>query len=348
LNSVQTGETKCGYCKRESWKKDYPNLFSNLSSTDSDIRLTAIRSMTSRISELFIPVEIDSELNAITSRLLLIIESSPLEHDDVLFLLCRLCLQQCSQFDPYAKSIIAGLLPRLDRGDSLELFAVAFIVSFGLADEEVDLKLEIIGRYLDLLSRDKSNADCLNGLTPMLAVFDPEDCVGVLFERIMDTIDRCLMWAEDVILSTVVDMVAVIHEGLLKIQHPPIDIQKFTGRFVATLRKLQKKHKQMALAQRCREVEQQFNGKIMTTEFGLSDQILTITGARHHVALLPIQRACGDQFQQQMFQNRFTHLFFGNRVAVRAERAKSSRRRQRARKVALAAQRQQKDDLTDT
>jgi hypothetical protein len=54
--------------KLVSWKEDYPDLFSDFSSTDPDIRLVAIRLMNLRISELFIPVKIDSDLNAIVSN----------------------------------------------------------------------------------------------------------------------------------------------------------------------------------------------------------------------------------------------------------------------------------------
>jgi hypothetical protein len=340
--------------KRATWAKEYPDMLNHLSSRDPNVRLAAIHSMKNQISGIFIPVDLDSNVNAIISDFLRILKSSPPEHDDTLILLCCLCLQQFSHFNPHAKLIIGSLLPRLSNCDALELFAVGFIASFGLADEEHHLQLDILRIYLDLMSRDEFDVECLKSLTLMLAVFDPEHCLGVLFERILHIIDDCLLWTEEVILLAAIDLVMVVYEGLHNIESQPIDIHKFTREIVATLRelprKLRKKHEQKALARRCREVEQQFNGEIVTTKFGLNPRRMTITGARNHVALAAIKRACGDNFQQQMFQNRFIHIFFGNDIPDPEKWEEQIRHRHchRHRKVVIAAQRRQKDDFTDS
>jgi hypothetical protein len=281
----------------------------------------------------FLGDDLDAYLDDIVTDLLKILKhpSSDVEQNDALGLICILAIQRFSEFDSFARTIIEQFVQGL-RGTPFLFYTVAFIASIGLSANNA--KEAVVSKYVELLTNKRSRnieftpnviSECLEGLSLMLSVLPVATVIEKFFDDISHIIRRHLMYSQAFILSSVVDLVAIVHEcmrvGGTRI---PVNMDEFCDKFCEIFKdlpcKVSTRADRRALIQQCREVEKGFGGDVKKTKLGLNvmrtiwrgghTEFVTIYGFRKHIALAAVRRVVGDRFLQQMSHNVFLHQLF--------------------------------------
>jgi hypothetical protein len=338
----------------QEWQTEFPPALERLSAPVKELRPPAVRSFSTFFASTFVDDLIDPYLRDLTTSLLAIVSDpfSPSEHDDALSLLCLLCLQRFSSFDPYARVVISELLPGMDSlnaNDIAQFFAVSFLASFGLSS--IDSQLPVLTRILSLLRNKKVHAvelsgrmiaELTRGLNVMLAVLPPTVCGSQLYEQIAPVVDVLLGSSKRKVLFSALDTLAIVYESLVAVERlledgEPVDVPmtvvQFTGDYANKFRKLPsqlaKKADQRAVQERCDELRALFDGAENSEEIVLNSQVVTVVGERKRTAVDAFRRVAGAYFQQTMTDNAHVHRFLGvvllaRRVALRLKKGQKA------------------------
>lgn len=308
----------------------YPEIIEKMEDSSLLMRLAAIRTLSNipfsdKYKE-FIEDNIDDILTPL--REIILGSTDKTEHDEALNLLCHISLILLQSMDIIASPIVKGLLARLsccEEHEAFRFFAIAFIVVFGMTDDQLkqDTFSQIAELYLDKHKRssefsEEIKSEALQSLA-LLASSIPSDVFCSEHLQTAETIvDRALQSSKVPIITSCLPLVNIILCNVIEMESNSLDqtetnrvTSKYSSKIDSAISKIIKKSDAKMVEQKVEEINESLNGEIPEIHIKLNSQEVTFSGGRTITLVDAIRRVCKTGFQKVMEDNVPLQEMFG-------------------------------------
>jgi hypothetical protein len=331
------------------WETTLPEVIERAQSKRSEIRLASLQSYNHILSNKFIGPDLAELGDQIFETLVEPITSpvSKEEHDEALFALCNLALNQYRDMERNCIALLDRIMPTIAETPTERNFrfcALAFASGFTIPCNE---KCEaLLSRYLELIINKKKRtiefeqetiAEMIKAVALMISILPSTVCIGPIGEQIQEAMDITLESQNAEILTAALDTLPVIYECIDEAEsaaNPEEEeesagakhfINRYKNKIVNLAEKVEKKSDQRAIETKVQSVLEFFETGEMVETMTLNEQEVQFDEARKITIIDAIKKVTRQHFSNMVSQNTGIHDALGfslkaTRIVLRKRR----------------------------
>jgi len=308
----------------------YPELIDKLENSDPKVRIATLRTLSnlqySYQYKQFLENNIDDILEPLHNFILSPVSRE--EHDEALNYICHIVLVLFKSMDSTAIPIVQGLISRLpscDTEESYRFFAIAFIIVFGMTNDQIllDAFTQMVELFMNKHKRtseynEEIKSEVLEAITLLAASIPPNVFITDLLSQAETIVDRALQSKKPSIIINSLHLLNVIIGDAIFVESDEINqpqtirlTSKYTTKLDSVISKLGTKADTKAVKEKVDELKQSLSGQTSILKLKFNEQDIVFNGARTIAFVDGVRRVCKGNFQIQMENNKNLQNYLG-------------------------------------